>query len=197
VIAETPQHSYQVLTKRARRLRRIADQLEWPPNLWMGVSVENSAALDRADDLRDVPAAVRFLSCEPLLGPLDDLDLTGIHWVIAGGESGSDARPMHPSWLRALRDQCIDDGVPFLFKQWGAWAGLGTVDAPPDGWVHNLTGLVVTSEQEALDSLPEPHGRAPDPDQRGRFHGMWKVGKKAAGRELDGRTWDEFPAPRL
>ena len=88
VIADTPQHTYQVLTKRARRLRQVADRLDWPDNLWMGVSVETEKELPRVDDLRQVPAAVRFLSCEPLLGPLDGLDVTGIHWVIAGGESG-------------------------------------------------------------------------------------------------------------
>ena len=96
VIADTPQHTYQVLTKRSSRLRKIADKLDWPPNLWMGVSVENSDALFRVDDLRAVPAAVRFLSCEPLLGPLDGLDLDGIGWVIAGGESGPDTAATDP-----------------------------------------------------------------------------------------------------
>jgi protein gp37 len=119
VIADTPHHTYQLLTKRARRLRRLADRLDWPPNLWMGVSVENTAVLDRVDDLRQVPATVRFLSCEPLLGPLDELDLTGIHWVIAGGESGRNARPVNPAWVRSLRDRCISCDVPFFFKQWG------------------------------------------------------------------------------
>lgn len=119
VVAETPQHTYQVLTKRARRLRRLAGHLPWPPNLWMGVSVESSAQLDRVDDLRAVPAAVRFLSCEPLIGPLDGLDLAEIHWVIAGGESGPGARPVEPAWLRAVRDTATSAGVPFFFKQWG------------------------------------------------------------------------------
>lgn len=119
VIAETPQHSYQLLTKRARRLRRVADRLDWPSNLWMGVSVENAETLDRVDDLRHVPAAVRFLSCEPLLGPLDEIDLTGVHWVIAGGESGANARPVDPAWVRGLRDTAVRSRVPFFFKQWG------------------------------------------------------------------------------
>ncbi|MGH3929611.1 MAG: DUF5131 family protein [Pseudonocardiaceae bacterium] len=119
MIADTPQHTYQLLTKRAHRLRRIADQLDWPANLWMGVSVENAEVLDRVADLRHVPAVVRFLSCEPLLGPLDGIDLTGIHWVIAGGESGAEARPVHPVWIRQLRDTCTTTGVPFFFKQWG------------------------------------------------------------------------------
>ena len=119
VIADTPQHTYQVLTKRSLRLRRMADKLDWPANLWMGVSVENTAALSRVDDLRQVPAAVRFLSCEPLIGPLTGLDLTGIHWVIAGGESGPHYRPMDLTWAQEIRDICLDAKVPFFFKQWG------------------------------------------------------------------------------
>lgn len=119
VIAETPRHTYQVLTKRSTRLRRVADRLEWPSNLWMGVSVENVNNLSRVDDLRAVPAAVRFLSCEPLLGPLDDLDLEEIGWVIAGGESGPRHRSMQLSWVRGIRDACQQAEVPFFFKQWG------------------------------------------------------------------------------
>lgn len=119
VIANTPQHTYQVLTKRSARLPKIAAKLDWPPNLWMGVSVEDSKALFRVDDLRAAPAAVRFLSCEPLLGPLGRLDLTGISWVIAGGESGPDYRPLDPAWVTAIRDQCVSSQVPFFFKQWG------------------------------------------------------------------------------
>jgi protein gp37 len=119
VIADTPQHTYQVLTKRSSRLRKLADQMDWPSNLWMGVSVENSDALYRVADLRAVPAAVRFLSCEPLLGSLADVDLDGIGWVIAGGESGPNARPPEPTWIAELRDRCVSDGVPFFFKQWG------------------------------------------------------------------------------
>ena len=119
VMAETPRHTYQVLTKRSRRLRRIAGDLEWPNNVWMGVSVENAKVLDRVDDLRHVSAAVRFLSCEPLLGPLDEINLDGIGWVIAGGESGAGYRPMELSWARGIRDACLDAEVPFFFKQWG------------------------------------------------------------------------------
>ena len=119
VIADTPQHTYQVLTKRSSRLPRIAGKLDWPPNLWMGVSVEGSGTLFRADHLRTVPAAVRFLSCEPLLGPLDSLDLADIDWVIAGGESGPDHRPLNPAWVTAIRDACVAAEVPFFFKQWG------------------------------------------------------------------------------
>lgn len=119
VIADTPQHTYQVLTKRSRRLLCFADSLDWPDNLWMGVSVENESALTRVDDLRGVPAAVRFLSCEPLLGPLNGLNLDGIGWVIAGGESGPGYRPMELGWARLVRDTCADADVPFFFKQWG------------------------------------------------------------------------------
>lgn len=119
VIADTPQHTYQVLTKRSLRLRRLADQLPWPTNLWMGVSIENTRVVSRVDHLRHVPAAVRFLSCEPLLGPLDEIDLEGIGWVITGGESGPNYRPMHLEWARGLRDACKQADVPFFFKQWG------------------------------------------------------------------------------
>jgi protein gp37 len=119
VCRDTPQHTYQVLTKRSLRLRRVADKLDWPDNLWMGVSVENADALKRVDHLREVPAAVRFLSCEPLLGPLDGIDLAGIGWVIVGGESGPRYRPMQLSWAKGIRDACQDAEVPFFFKQWG------------------------------------------------------------------------------
>jgi protein gp37 len=119
VITDTPQHTYQVLTKRSKRLASISDQLTWPPNLWMGVSVESAAYKFRLDHLRRVDAAVRFVSAEPLLGALPDLNLGGIHWLIAGGESGHRARPMDPDWVVDLRDQCKAAKVPFFFKQWG------------------------------------------------------------------------------
>mgnify|MGYP001251084918 CR=1 FL=1 len=139
VMAETPHHTYQVLTKRALRARRMADKLNWPENLWLGVSVESVDYTYRVDELRQIPAAVRFLSCEPLLGPLDGINLDGIGWVIAGGESGPNYRPMDVTWARSIRDACVDSCVPFFFKQWG--------------------------------------GRTP----------------KMLGRELDGRTWSEYP----
>lgn len=138
VMVETPRHTYQVLTKRSRRLRAIADSLPWPGNVWMGVSVESQRYSFRTNHLRDVPAAIRFLSIEPMLGPVRP-NLDGIDWVIAGGESGPGCRVMDPQWPRALRDLCVASGVPFFFKQWG--------------------------------------GRTP----------------KAGGRELDGRTWDQYP----
>lgn len=121
VMAGTPQHTYQLLTKRSRRLMRLAGELDWPPNLWMGVSVENEQVLRRVDDLRQVPAAVRFLSCEPLLGSLDQVDLAGVHWVIAGGESGRRHRPVESPWVIELRDHCQAADVPFFFKQWGGY----------------------------------------------------------------------------
>jgi len=119
VIADTPQHTYQVLTKRSSRLPKVASKLDWPDNLWLGVSVESSDYLYRVDDLRSTPAAVRFLSCEPLLGPLPELDLTNIDWVITGGESGPRARPVDPEWVRDIRDKCETAAVPFFHKQWG------------------------------------------------------------------------------
>jgi protein gp37 len=119
VIRDTPQHTYQALTKRALRMERVADKLDWPDNLWMGVSVEDATVVDRIDRLRGTPAKTRFLSCEPLLTGLPDLNLIDIDWVIAGGESGPRARPMDPEWVEGLRDQCLAAGVAFFFKQWG------------------------------------------------------------------------------
>lgn len=142
VMGDTPRHTYQILTKRSIRLRRLADKLKWPANVWMGVSVEEPKVYSRIDDLREVPAAVRFLSCEPLIAPLPSMNLEGIDWVIAGGESGPNHRPMEPEWVEDIRDQCDTADVPFFFKQWG--------------------------------------GRTP----------------KQHGRSLDGRTWDEMPAPK-
>ncbi|HVP06145.1 MAG TPA: phage Gp37/Gp68 family protein, partial [Dehalococcoidia bacterium] len=117
-------HTFQILTKRPERLAEIANSLPWPENVWMGVSVENQRFTTRIDQLRTVPAAVRFLSCEPLLGALM-LNLQGIGWVIAGGESGPGARRMKPEWVRGIRDQCDAAGVPFFFKQWGAYNEAG------------------------------------------------------------------------
>ena len=132
-------HTFQVLTKRARRLPSVAGRLPWPENVWLGVSVENATYTWRIDYLRQVPAKTRFLSVEPLIGPVGELHLDGIHWVIVGGESGPGARPMDPSWVTDVRDQCAAQNVAFFFKQWGG------------------------------------------------------VNKKATGRVLEGRTWDEFP----
>lgn len=112
-------HRFQLLTKRSERLAALDARLEWPANVWMGVSVENSDYLERVDDLRSTRARVKFLSLEPLLGPLPKVDLRGIDWVIVGGESGPGARPMDPAWALDLRDQCRAAQVPFFFKQWG------------------------------------------------------------------------------
>jgi protein gp37 len=119
VMRDTPQHTYQVLTKRSTRLRRVADRLDWPANVWMGVSVENVDHLPRVDDLRVTDAAVKFLSAEPLLGPLTGLNLAGIDWVITGGESGHHARSCDPDWVRDIRDACAATGTAFFHKQWG------------------------------------------------------------------------------
>ncbi len=116
---DCPQHTFQILTKRSQRLRELSDELPWPSNVWMGVSVEDSRAVTRISDLLDVPAQVRFLSCEPLIGPLEKLPLMGVHWVIVGGESGPGARIMRPEWVESIHTQCRRESVPFFFKQWG------------------------------------------------------------------------------
>ena len=118
VMKETPWHIYQILTKRDQRLVELAPELEWSDNIWMGVAVENQPYTERIDALREVPAKVRFLSCEPLLGALE-LDLTGIHWVIVGGESGFKHRPIKPEWVQSILEQTQKAEVPFFFKQWG------------------------------------------------------------------------------
>ena len=139
VMGKANWHTFQILTKRSERLFEVAGKLPWYDNVWMGVSVENADYTFRIEHLRKVPAAVRFLSVEPLLGPIPRLPLQGIQWVIVGGESGPGARNMDPLWVRKIRDRCVGQGVPFFFKQWGG------------------------------------------------------TRKKIAGRELDGRTWDEMP----
>ena len=146
-IRQSPRHTYQILTKRAERLPRFFANRPVPPNVWLGVTVEDRRhGLPRIEHLRRVSARVRFLSVEPLLEDLGPLDLGGIDWVIAGGESGPDARPMREEWALGVRDQCLATGVAFVFKQWGAWG--------PDGVRRD---------------------------------------KKANGRLLAGRVWDERP----
>jgi protein gp37 len=132
-------HTFQILTKRSSRLLELDSQLDWPQNIWMGVSVETADYTPRIDDLRSTNAKIKFLSLEPLLGPLHELNLTNINWVIVGGESGPGARPVLQEWVVDIRDQCSNAQVPFFFKQWGG------------------------------------------------------INKKKAGRELDGKTWDELP----
>jgi protein gp37 len=119
MMADCPQHLFQGLTKRSERLLQLAPALEWARNIWQGVTVESQNYVHRIDHLRATPAAVRFLSLEPLLGPLPNINLADIHWVIVGGESGPGARPMQIDWVRDLRDQCVQAGVKFFFKQWG------------------------------------------------------------------------------
>lgn len=223
VMALAPQHTFQVLTKRPERMRAYlanaemeirdsvkydpaAETLSWPlPNVWLGVSVEDQAAADeRIPLLLATPAAVRWVSAEPLLGPVDlrryffghcpEHDFPGgfcvqrhhagvqhLHWVVAGGESGTGARPMHPDWARSLRDQCAEAGVPFLFKQWGAH--LPADDDACDAGI-SVERLVWSDGSEWHES----------DGQRGGVALMARVGKKAAGRLLDGQLHDEYPA---
>lgn len=128
VIRRTPQHTYQILTKRAARMRKyfVPGERIVPGNVWLGTSVENQKyGLPRIDELREIEASIRFLSVEPLLEDLGRIDLTGIHWVIVGGESGPKARPMKPEWVARIKEQCEEAGVAFFFKQWGGWGADG------------------------------------------------------------------------
>lgn len=126
VIRQTPQHTYQILTKRSGRMRQYFSLRSVPENAWLGVSVENrKCGLQRVDDLREIKAGVRFLSVEPLLEDVGEIDLRGIHWVIVGGESGPKARPMKAEWVESIKDQCERDSVAFFFKQWGGWGADG------------------------------------------------------------------------
>jgi len=221
-MAIAKRHTFQVLTKRPERMlewfnRDVGEWSEplfawrmknWPlPNVWLGVSVENQKAADeRIPLLVETPAAVRFLSCEPLLGPVnlgkwlltpgwapsyyDPDNIHGypnaeptnehIQWVIVGGESGRNARPMHPDWARSLRDQCHASNVPYLFKQWGEWgpAELHDDDSVLYGEWHKQGGFIESCLCEKGEGTVQ------------------RVGKKRAGRELDGRTWDEYPEGR-
>ena len=119
VMERADAHAFQVLTKRPERAAELASDLPWPPNVLLGTSVEDSRVAGRIDALRRVPAAIRFISAEPLIGSVGEVDLDGVGWVIVGGESGPKARPMRAGWARELRDQCVEAGVPFFFKQWG------------------------------------------------------------------------------
>ncbi len=129
-------HQFQILTKRSARIRRLDAQIDWPPNVWMGVSAETASYVHRIDDLRGSGARGKVLSLEPLLGPLPHLNLSGIDWVIAGGESGPHARPMDGAWVRDLRDQCHHAGVAFFFKQWGG-TRKKTTGRSLDGRTHD------------------------------------------------------------
>ncbi|NUM53974.1 MAG: phage Gp37/Gp68 family protein [Candidatus Hydrogenedentes bacterium] len=119
VMNQCPHHTFQILTKRPEIAGEYAPRFKWTPNIWMGTSVEDERVLSRIKHLREIPAKVRFLSLEPLIGPLPNLPLRGMHWVIVGGESGPMARPMQAGWVREIRDKCESQNVPFFFKQWG------------------------------------------------------------------------------
>lgn len=122
-MAETPQHNYQILTKRPQRMREVilSEKLRMLPNVWLGTSVEDASTVSRIDILRRVPASIRFISFEPLIGSIGDIDLSGIHWAIVGGESGNKARPIKEEWIDEIHDQCIYYETAFFFKQWGTW----------------------------------------------------------------------------
>ena len=195
VMAQCPQHTFQILTKRPARMRSWLKR--WHDNtglanVWCGASIESNDYVGRADKLREVPAAIRFLSLEPLLAPINDLDLTGIGWVIVGGESGPGARPMHPDWARNLRDKCTAARVPFFFKQRGEWTWN-----EPDNFcmpTKPYSDRVAVMHPTGITAMTK--GNPFNPFERG--HPYWatrieRVGKKAAGRELDGREWNEFP----
>lgn len=175
-IAATPNLDWLLLTKRPQNVRGLVpiDWLNsWPANVWVGVTVENQEEHDRRmPHLRAIPAPVRFLSMEPLLGPVE-LDLRGIHWVIAGGESGREARPTHPNWIRSVRDQCAEADVPFLMKQWGEFM-------PADSEEFQM--LAVTEKKFArMSEYVKP------------TDGMYRVGTNKSGRMLDGQLHHEFP----
>jgi protein gp37 len=147
-------HQFQVLTKRSERLRELSPQLEWPANVWMGVSVENADYTFRIDDLRKTGAAVKFLSLEPLLGPLPHLNLAGIDWAIVGGESGPGARPIHEKWVTDIRDQCKAAGTAFFFKQWGG-VNKKKAGRTLDGRKHNDMPAVRPQPDPALIQIGE------------------------------------------
>jgi protein gp37 len=154
VMNEANWHQYQVLTKRAARVHELSPHLKWAPHIWMGVSVENEKYLDRIGHLRETGAHVKFLSLEPLLGPLYNMDLRGIDWAIVGGESGPGARPVDPAWVTGIRDQCFKAGVAFFFKQWG-------------GTQKKRSGRLL--EGRTWDQMPEldcARRRQPTPDHR-------------------------------
>lgn len=149
-MVDTPQHTYQVLTKRSKRLAELADRLDWPPNVWMGVSIESDRYVFRATHLATVDAAVRFLSLEPLLTDVPSLDVSLVDWVIVGGESGLHARPIEADWVRSVRDRCIEADVPFFFKQWGgrtAKAGGRELDGKVWGQLPATGGLPATAQE--------------------------------------------------
>ncbi len=193
VMAEADRHVFQVLTKRPQRMKTWceANYPEVLANVWLGTSIESDRYAFRADHLRAMPGAVRFLSCEPLLGQLPSLDLAGIDWVIAGGESGPNARPMHPDWVRDLRDRCLANGVAFLFKQWGEWAPgkSSTSGSALQGNLRSATSSVFLDR----DGIPQSTNELSNLSIPEDWAEMACAGKKFAGRELDGMVWDQYP----
>jgi len=182
IIEQTPHLDWLLLTKRPQNVLRLVPWRErWPENIWLGITAENQKWLDkRMPALTALGARILFLSCEPMLGPLDLSKWIegarrgthrGVHWVIGGGESGHHARPMHPEWLVSLRDQCVAAGIKFHFKQWGNWR---PVSAPQVNGYKSKVVFLSNGDRITLAN----------------------IGKKVAGRWLQGRTWDEFPAQR-
>lgn len=211
-IKRTPQHTYQILTKRPKRMLALHPHI-WGelPNVWLGVSVENSDYLWRVEELLKIPATVRFVSLEPLLGPVDispymphpsrkSLDFgkmpnrgegftypfTGLSWIIVGGESGPGARPMHPQWARDIRDQCQATGASFFFKQWGAWEPIDETGEKLREWVDKPDGFCWLHHEYGQPSMGGPYA---DPG----WQMLERVGKKRAGCSLDGREVKEWP----
>ena len=161
VMKASERHVFQILTKRHERLLELAPLLSWPDNVWIGVSVENQQYVHRVNYLRQVPAKVRFLSCEPLLGPLD-IDLAGIHWVITGGESGRKHRKIEVSWVRQIRDSCYEQNIAFFHKQWGGNTPKSggreldgkTWDEMPSAWLDHINRFCETSAQIQKSATP-------------------------------------------
>ena len=170
-IAINNQHTFQLLTKRASRL----EFFNYPKNAWVGVTVENAIYKSRIDYLRKTNANIKFLSCEPLIGDLGELDLTGIDWVICGGESGHNARPCHPDWVRNIQRQCQEQNVPFFFKQWGEWCQGSQLDYNVAIENFNVSDGVLLNVQVDMKTC------------------SYKVGKKNAGSLLDGKQYKEYP----
>jgi protein gp37 len=197
-----PRHTFQILTKRAQRMRTWCEELRQQgvmplENVWLGVSVENQRFADeRIPLLLETPAAVRFISAEPLLGPIRTLATSSLDWVIVGGESGPNARPMHPEWALSLRDQCASAGVPFFFKQWGSWLPIvrhGFRPKQRSGTVHELRMHRETDCGE-VDELVYHAYPSDANDDNGLYWEMtWAPKHHVSQRYLDGRTWDEFP----
>lgn len=221
VMETAEQHTFQILTKRPEVMLKYISLYDehirntgYPqgfagrfPHVWLGVSVENQKTADeRIPLLLQVPAAVRWLSMEPLLGPVNlsqflrsySIGSPGaaptwrsIDWVVVGGESGHRARPLHPHWVRSLRDQCKDARVPFLFKQWGEWKPINPQSS--EDWCTNIEGPIAIMDSMGYRWEDEP--MMPTADVINSCWELQKLGKKAAGRILDGRTWDEYPEP--